>query len=222
MRKEDFFEVLGELDDDVVKGAETIMKKKAYWKIWSAAACLALVFGIGIWQGGLATTQNEVPEVPPGMMKPVINFEGVVAAVDGGRITLNDGKVVLITEDTKFGGDPDTNNDVDDNIQVNNFIQGYTEDNAEAEEVTASRIWTNTAPAIGGKRLINFEGRVVEIAENSVTLDNGKIIRIKADTVITAPDGSSSQINAGDYIQGYAENPESNDIDAAYILITTL
>lgn len=28
MRKEDFFEILGELDDDIVKGAKTTMKKK--------------------------------------------------------------------------------------------------------------------------------------------------------------------------------------------------
>ena len=28
MKKEDFFEVLGELDDDIVKGAKTTMKKK--------------------------------------------------------------------------------------------------------------------------------------------------------------------------------------------------
>ncbi len=48
MRKEDFFEVLGELDDDIVKGAETIMKKKMNWKIWGTmAACLTLVFSIG-------------------------------------------------------------------------------------------------------------------------------------------------------------------------------
>ena len=44
MRKEDFFEVLGELDDDIVKGAKTIMKKKMNWRTWGAmAACLCLV-----------------------------------------------------------------------------------------------------------------------------------------------------------------------------------
>ena len=32
MRKEDFFEVLGELDDDIVKGAKITMKKKMNWK----------------------------------------------------------------------------------------------------------------------------------------------------------------------------------------------
>lgn len=44
MRKEDFFEVLGDLDDDIVKGAEEPMKRKITWKAWAAmAACLALV-----------------------------------------------------------------------------------------------------------------------------------------------------------------------------------
>ena len=44
MKKEDFFEVLGELDDDIVKGAKTIMKKKMNWRPWGAmAACLCLV-----------------------------------------------------------------------------------------------------------------------------------------------------------------------------------
>ena len=34
MRKEDFFEVLGELDDDIAKGAKTAMKKKMNWQTW--------------------------------------------------------------------------------------------------------------------------------------------------------------------------------------------
>ena len=46
MRKEDFFEVLGDLDDDIVKGAKTTMKKKMNWKAWGTmAACLCLVMG---------------------------------------------------------------------------------------------------------------------------------------------------------------------------------
>ena len=160
MRKEDFFEVLGELDDDIVKGAKTIMKKKAYWKVWGTmAACLAIVvaLGIGVLQGGFMTNQNDEGDVTdnisdrPTNLKPVINFEGVVTAVDGDRITLKDGKVILITDDTAFGGDLDTNNVVSDNIRVGNFIQGYTEDDTDAEEVTANRIWTNETPTITGK-----------------------------------------------------------------------
>lgn len=47
MKKEDFFEVLGELDDNIVKGAETSMKKKMNWKVWGTiAACFCLVVTI--------------------------------------------------------------------------------------------------------------------------------------------------------------------------------
>lgn len=43
MKKEDFFEVLGELDDDIVSGAKAPIQKKSNWKIWGAmAACLCL------------------------------------------------------------------------------------------------------------------------------------------------------------------------------------
>ena len=44
MRKEDFFEVLGELDDNIVKEAKTHIKKKMNWKAWGTmAACLCLI-----------------------------------------------------------------------------------------------------------------------------------------------------------------------------------
>ena len=44
MRKDDFFEILGELDDDIVKGAKTTMKKKLNWKVWGTmAVCLCLI-----------------------------------------------------------------------------------------------------------------------------------------------------------------------------------
>lgn len=53
MRKEDFFEVLGELDDSIVEGAKTSMKKKTNWTAWGAiAACLALAIGIFIFHAG--------------------------------------------------------------------------------------------------------------------------------------------------------------------------
>ena len=62
MKKEDFFEVLGELDDDIVKEAKTTMKKKVNWKAWGAmAACLAIVavLGIGMMQNDVVTPNNE-------------------------------------------------------------------------------------------------------------------------------------------------------------------
>ena len=47
MKEEDFFEVLGELDDDIVKGAKTTPKKKFNWKVWGTmAACMALIVSL--------------------------------------------------------------------------------------------------------------------------------------------------------------------------------
>lgn len=47
MKKEDFFEVLGELDDTIVKGAKTSMKKKVNWRVWGTmAACFCVVAAI--------------------------------------------------------------------------------------------------------------------------------------------------------------------------------
>ena len=221
MKKEDFFEVLGELDDNIVKGAKTHMKKKLNWKVWSGmAACLALVAVLGVGMLQSNTPTNEEPTIG---MKPVINFEGVVTAVDDNSVTLKDGKIILITENTKFMSDPDTDNVVSEDILVGNFIQGYTEDDTTAAEITASKIWTNEGrTAGGGKRVINFEGRVAKVEQGSVILDNGKIVKLAEDTTVTHPDGSSAEIAEGDYIQGYAENAENSEIIAKYILVTTL
>lgn len=220
MRKETFFEVLGELDDNIVKGAKTSMKK-LNWKVWSGmAACLALiaVFGIGMLHGNEPADENT-----PVDMKPVINFEGVVTAVDDNSITLKDGKIILITESTEFMGDPDTGNAVSENILVGNFIQGYTKDDTAAAELTASKIWTNEGRAAeSGKRVMNFEGRVTKVEQGSVTLDNGKMVTFTEKTAVTYPDGSAAEIAEGDYIQGYAENVENSDITAKYILVTIL
>lgn len=47
MRKEDFFEIFGELDDDIMKKAETSVNKKINWNVWGAlAACLCLIAGV--------------------------------------------------------------------------------------------------------------------------------------------------------------------------------
>ncbi|MBQ8143761.1 MAG: hypothetical protein IJ042_03065 [Butyricicoccus sp.] len=221
MKKEDFFEVLGELDDNIVKEAETPVKKKNNWKVWgSMAACLAAAAVLG---AGILHNDPSVDEKPTISTKPVINFEGVVAAVDDNNITLKDGKTVIITENTEFMGDPDIGHAVSEDILVGNFIQGYTEDPADAAEITAGKIWTNEGRTAGsGKRAVNFEGRVIKVEQDCVTLDNGKIVKLAEDTAVTSPEGSSAKITVGDYIQGYAENAESSEITAAYILITTL
>lgn len=43
MKKEDFFGVLGDLDDDIVKGAKTHMKKKMNWRILRTTAIAAVL-----------------------------------------------------------------------------------------------------------------------------------------------------------------------------------
>lgn len=69
MKKEEFFEVLGELDDDLVSGARTAMRRKMSWRAWGAlAACLALVlsFGVFCWrQGGGDEPEPGIADVAP-------------------------------------------------------------------------------------------------------------------------------------------------------------
>lgn len=139
MKKEDFFEVLGELDDDIVKGAESFMRwktgQKANWRIWSAmAACLAaaVVFCISALQrNDTAVDDGHIN----GVGKMAVNFEGRVTGAEQGRITLDNGKTVRITEDTTVAlpdGSPGE-------IAVGDYIQGYAE-NAEGSEIDAEYI----------------------------------------------------------------------------------
>ena len=155
--------------------------------------------------------------------KPVINIEGVAAAVEEGTVTLDSGKVVLITEETQFAPDPDSDGTVSRDIAVGSFIQGYTADDPDAETVTASRIWTNIAPTggRGGKLAVNFEGRVAAVEDGKVTLEDGRAV-LTGGANVFAPDGSAAGIAVGDYIQGYAEDPEGNELAAQSILVTAL
>ena len=47
MKKEDFFELLNELDDGLVKEAKETVKRKPNRPVWAAAACLALILTAG-------------------------------------------------------------------------------------------------------------------------------------------------------------------------------
>ena len=68
---------------------------------------------------------------------------------------------------------------------------------------------------------VNFEGRVVTIEEGRVMLEDGTVV-LTDGTDISAPDGSTAEIAVGDYIQGYVEDPEAAELNAASILITVL
>lgn len=141
--------------------------------------------------------------------KVVVNIEGTVSAVNDNEITLDSGKVLVITENTIFAGDPDTSDQVSEDIAEGNFIQGYTSDEPSADKVTISKIYCNTAPQrTGGKIVINFEGTVVSVGESSYMLDNGQTVIFDDSTTFTDANGTvdSAEIEAGDHIQGYTDN----------------
>ncbi|MBQ7874591.1 MAG: hypothetical protein IJ306_05470 [Oscillospiraceae bacterium] len=159
---------------------------------------------------GCSANQNPAKAATTG--KVVINFEGTVAAVDGNEITLESGKVIVISENTVFGGDVDTNVAVSEEIDVGNFIQGYTEDDPEADRITAAKVYCNAKvnPAVG-KLVINFEGKIVSISGNEITLDSGKTITVTEATVYSVAGGSVENIVLceGYTVQGYAEGTAS-------------
>ena len=144
--------------------------------------------------------------------KVVVNFEGTVTAVDGNEVTLENGKKLIISPDTVFAGDPDTNNSVSEEIIVGNFVQGYTKDDPESDLISADKIWCNIAAQPGmGKIKVNFEGIVKSVDGNSVTLDNGEVIFTDGDTVFSIAGGIVENVvlSEGYFIQGYTENSET-------------
>ena len=110
---------------------------------------------------------------------------------------------------------------VSEDIQPGNFIQGYTEDAPDADQLTAEHIWTNLSQS-SGKLRINFEGRVAQVADDSVTLEDGTVVLVSGQTVVKAFNGSVTEIVAGDYIQGYAVDPGAAELEALNILVTIL
>lgn len=184
------------------------MKENRNKKI--ACTCLIAFMSLAALTGCSADempASEIVSEAPTG--KVVVNFEGVVTAVNGDEISLENGKIVVISTDTVFVGDPDTSNGVSEEILVGNFIQGYTKDNIENEKVSAGKIYCNVeVQPGGGKLVINFEGKVASAEENSVTLENGQIILITDDTVFSIPGGVVENVilSEGYRIQGCAED----------------
>lgn len=152
--------------------------------------------------------------------KVVVNFEGTVTAINGDEVTLENGKIVVISSDTIFAGDPDTNNTVSTEIFVGNFIQGYTEDDPDSDHVSADKIYCNAAVRTGGKLVINFEGKVVAVEDDRVTLENGQVILISDDTIYSIASGvvENMILSVGYNIQGYTEdNPTASEVTASRI-----
>ena len=139
--------------------------------------------------------------------KVVVNIEGTVTAVNENEVTLDSGKIVVISSETVFAGDLDTNNAVSEKIVVGNFIQGYTADDPDAEKVSASKIYCNSAVRTGGKLVINFEGTVASVEDGCITLEDGQKIQISDETVFSIASGVVENVilSEGYVIQGYAE-----------------
>ena len=171
------------------------------------SVCVAVLTAIVVMTGCGSAKQENPMEGTLG--KVAVNIEGTISAVDGDEITLDNGKVVVISKDTVFAGDPDTNSQVSNEFAVGNFIQGYTSENPDAEKVTATNIYINEAPmTTGGKIVINYEGTVASANENGVVLDNGQVVGFDENTVFTDVNGTVGQpeLKAGSYIQGYTED----------------
>ena len=98
-----------------------------------------------------------------------------------------------------------------------NSNSSHTDVTAPAGEYTGGPAWGKPAP----KMAVNFEGRVAAVEEGRVTLEDGTIV-LTDGAEISAPDGSAAEIAVGDYIQGYAEDPEAAELNAVSILITVL
>ena len=166
-----------------------------------------------------AVSENEQPTIARAA-KVAVNFEGAVTEVNGNEITLENGKTVVITDETVFGGDPDTENAVRSEIAVGNFIQGFTQDDPEADRMTANKVWSNIAvqeaPTMG-KAVINYEGTVTEVDGDTVTLDSGKTVKVTDETKYSLASGTVNSIilHEGLFVQGYtADDPESDEITA--------
>lgn len=166
------------------------------------------------------TSSDNAGGAPAG--KVVVNFEGTVTGISGDEVTLENGKIVVISSETVFAGDPDTNNAVSEEIVVGNFIQGYTEDDPDAGKVSAGKIYCNAAVRTGGKLVINFEGKVAAVEDDRITLDNGQTILISSDTVFSIASGVVENVivSEGYNIQGYTEDdPTAPEITASRIHI---
>lgn len=79
MRKEEFFEILGELDNDVIQGANAPAEKKANWKVWGGmAACLCFLVA-----GALVVSKTDAePDVRVDSSQPSGNTGTNIAQSD--------------------------------------------------------------------------------------------------------------------------------------------
>lgn len=186
MRKEDFFEVLGELDDDIVKGAETPVKRKISRKAWGAmAACIAViaVLGVGIVQSGLFGSETDIATLDSGDRIVFAKLKTAGSSIDiAGAITTRQ-----LTEEelaALFPGMP----------------------------VTAHAVFTTGDAGTGhAQELIGFEGNIGTVKMVVSTSDMQLL-----DTVLAGQEGSSeingTDITAGYFVTGPSSKCGQNAI----------
>lgn len=93
--------------------------------------------------------------------KVLVNISGEVSEIseDGCKIKVGD-LWVIINERTLFQDDPDNGIEpVSEKFEIGNMVQGYTEDDINNDEVTATVIYNNYRPTIGN-------------ADSSVSINN--------------------------------------------------
>ena len=111
-------------------------------------------------------------------------------------------------------------------VPINQGIisETVTESETESEAVLETASEPVTSSALEGKIQINFDGYISEITKDSYILEHGRVV-LTENATIRKPDGSmieAEDAEAGAYIQGYAENPEGDELKADVILVKEL
>lgn len=111
-------------------------------------------------------------------------------------------------------------------VSINQGIisETVTESETESEAVLETASEPVTSSALEGKIQINFDGYISEITKDSYILEDGRVV-LTENATIRKPDGSmieAEDAEAGAYIQGYAENPEGDELKADVILVKEL
>lgn len=111
-------------------------------------------------------------------------------------------------------------------VPINQGIvaETVTESETESESVLETASEPVTSSALEGKIQINFDGYISEITKDSYILEDGRVV-LTENATIRKPDGSmieAEDAEAGAYIQGYAENPEGDELKADVILVKEL
>lgn len=111
-------------------------------------------------------------------------------------------------------------------VPINQGIisETVTESETKSESVLETASEPVTSSALEGKIQINFDGYISEITKDSYILEGGRVV-LTENATIRKPDGSmieAEDAEAGAYIQGYAENPDGDELKADVILVKEL